>query len=79
MGIIRHDGLEHYAHLFDAQGTSVVLMTTNVYMNTLVASVVAIAFIATGNHEIHSIRKAVHITHDFDGARAVPRTFNIDA
>ncbi len=79
MGIIRHDGLEHYEYLFDAAGTSVVVMTSSVYMNTLVASVVAIAFIATGNHEIQSIRKAVHITRDFDGAKAVPRTFNIDA
>jgi hypothetical protein len=79
MGIVRHSLLESYDQLRNDDGDRVSVMTSSVWVNALAASVVAIAMVSAGNHEIASIKQAVHIADDFDGAAAVSKVFEIDA
>ncbi len=79
MGIVRHALLESNDQLRSDDGDRVSVMTSSVWINALAASVVAIAMVSAGNHEITSIKQAVHIADDFDGATAVSKVFDIQA
>ncbi len=80
MGLLRHGGVEADDLIVDAESGEVVYVPiTHAWVNSAVASAIAVFLVYTGTHEIAAIRSAVHIVKDWDGADAVVKTFNIDA
>jgi hypothetical protein len=79
MGLVRFSKVEVEQPLLDPVTGEVVLISTSyVWVETAVVSAVTAFLFYTGNHEIASIRRAVHIVKDYNGHEAVARSFNVD-